>query len=231
MATCKIIKNLGTIIKSDKAEMKLQLISWNGEDPVYDLRIWLADGKAMTGLAFTKEELLRLKKLYKGIDTEFSGMNEPENDDDEVVLTKPKRTTKTKATKATKTATKAAKKTEKKEAEFNLVEVTEYDDDYEQAETNTEYTLADAKKKLDEIFKEKTSKEYKYIKEKLLEELKANERFIQNFMRSDKTLNGAEMYLVRKASEKGASQNCCVALKDEAIVSMMIEYFDIDKVG
>ena len=234
--TCKVIKDYGYFAKSDKAEMRLKQISWNGGKPVMDARIWIDEKTARSGVTMTFKELKKLGKLIEqvrnGEDKENSTNLPAEEDDDEVViLPTPKKTIKAKTTKAAKTTaakeTKSIKTSKTKKEEFQLIEVLEYDEDYEQAETDTDYSLADAKNKLDEIFKSKTSEEYKYIKEKLYEELQANEQFIQNFMREEKTLDGAGMYLVKKAREKGQA----VALKDDAIVAIMIEYFDIDEVS
>lgn len=226
MATCKIIKNLGTIIKSDKAEMKLQLISWNGEDPVYDIRIWLADGKAMTGLAFTKEELLRLKKLCKGIDTEFSGMNDPEDDDEEVVLTKPKRVTKTKATKTmTKTTTKAAKK-EVRKAE--VIKFPKPKEDIEKAETSGTYTYEDCEAKFDKMFEPvENIREYADMLMGLKEMAKVDDQFIQNAMREDRTFEGMMKYFYSHAKNNsicvGGNVYC---MDDDLALAIFLDYFN-----
>ncbi|RSL29070.1 hypothetical protein D7Z54_33190 [Salibacterium salarium] len=61
----EIIETVGTLSKSPKGWTKeLNLISWNGRDPKYDLRDWAPDREKMgKGVTLTKEEVLTLKEL------------------------------------------------------------------------------------------------------------------------------------------------------------------------
>lgn len=43
---------------------ELNLVSWNGNDPKYDIRSWSADHTKMgKGITFTKQELISLKEI------------------------------------------------------------------------------------------------------------------------------------------------------------------------
>lgn len=58
-----IVKEVGTITKDDKTWKKeLNIISWNGGTPKYDLRLWSSDHKQMgKGITLSREELITLK--------------------------------------------------------------------------------------------------------------------------------------------------------------------------
>jgi len=46
---------------------ELNLVSWNGRDPKYDVREWNPGHEKMgKGLTFTEEELAKLARLLKG---------------------------------------------------------------------------------------------------------------------------------------------------------------------
>lgn len=66
----EIVKNIGSLSESDKGWSKeVNLISWNGKEPKYDIREWSPDGTKMgKGVTLSKEEFLSLKKLLDGID-------------------------------------------------------------------------------------------------------------------------------------------------------------------
>lgn len=65
-----ITAHIGTISKSEKGWTKeLNLVSWNGREPKYDLREWTPDHDKMgKGITLTKDELLELKKLLETIE-------------------------------------------------------------------------------------------------------------------------------------------------------------------
>lgn len=60
----EIIENIAVLSESPKGWTKeLNLVSWNGRDPKYDLRDWAPDHKKMgKGITLTKEEVLKLKE-------------------------------------------------------------------------------------------------------------------------------------------------------------------------
>ncbi len=66
----EIIKNIGTLSESPKGWTKeLNLISWNGRDPKYDIRDWDPDHQKMgKGVTLTEEELMKLKNLLDEMD-------------------------------------------------------------------------------------------------------------------------------------------------------------------
>jgi hypothetical protein len=61
----EIIKNIGTLSESSKGWTKeLNLISWNGREPKYDIRDWDPEHQKMgKGVTLTEEELVKLKEL------------------------------------------------------------------------------------------------------------------------------------------------------------------------
>jgi hypothetical protein len=67
----EIIKRIGIISTSAKGWIKeLNLISWNGREPKYDLRDWAPEHEKMgKGVTLTEEELVALKELLSK--TEF----------------------------------------------------------------------------------------------------------------------------------------------------------------
>lgn len=53
----KITESLITLQRSGGWRKELNLVSWNGRDPVYDLRGWNENHTKMTkGITFTKDE-------------------------------------------------------------------------------------------------------------------------------------------------------------------------------
>ncbi|RLD01565.1 MAG: hypothetical protein DRI32_09400 [Chloroflexi bacterium] len=65
----EITKKLGVLSTSAKGWTKeLNLISWNGNAPKYDLRTWSPEHEKMgKGITLTEEEVLALKKLLAEI--------------------------------------------------------------------------------------------------------------------------------------------------------------------
>lgn len=65
----EIIKNIGTLSESSRGWTKeLNLISWNGRDPKYDIRDWDPEHEKMgKGVTLTDEELKKLKELLGDI--------------------------------------------------------------------------------------------------------------------------------------------------------------------
>lgn len=50
-------------------ERQLNMVSWNGKEPKYDLRDWALDGSKMgKGISMTKEELVTLKGILEEMD-------------------------------------------------------------------------------------------------------------------------------------------------------------------
>lgn len=63
--SCQIVKNIGTIAEGKGGwNLELNLVSWGGRSPKYDIRSWSPDHQKMgKGSTFTKEELEALKNL------------------------------------------------------------------------------------------------------------------------------------------------------------------------
>ncbi|MCE7791854.1 YdbC family protein [Salipaludibacillus sp. CUR1] len=66
----EIIKTVGVLSESPKGWTKeLNLISWNGRDPKYDIRDWAPDHEKMgKGVTLTEEEVANLKKVIEGME-------------------------------------------------------------------------------------------------------------------------------------------------------------------
>ncbi len=63
----EILNELGVISESSKGWKKeLTRVSWNGEEPKYDIRTWDPEHKKMgRGITLTEEELRVLKRLIE----------------------------------------------------------------------------------------------------------------------------------------------------------------------
>ena len=61
--TMKVIKKIALISGSETGFRKeLNIVSWNGKEPKYDLRSWSPEGIALRGLTLTEEEAKELQK-------------------------------------------------------------------------------------------------------------------------------------------------------------------------
>ncbi len=68
--TLEVIKKIAVLNDSDAGYTKeLNLVSWNGREPKYDLRTWSPEGIALKGLTLTEEEA---KELYKALGDMFA---------------------------------------------------------------------------------------------------------------------------------------------------------------
>ena len=69
--TLKVIKKIALISGSETGVRKeLNIVSWNGKEPKYDLRSWSPEGIALKGLTLTEEEAKELQKVLNEIFTE-----------------------------------------------------------------------------------------------------------------------------------------------------------------
>jgi hypothetical protein len=68
--TFEIKETIGVVSEGSKGWTKeLNLVSWNGREPKYDIREWSPDHTKMgKGLTFTKDELVKLKELLDRIE-------------------------------------------------------------------------------------------------------------------------------------------------------------------
>jgi len=66
----EIIETIGVLSESAKGWKKeLNLISWNGREPKYDLRDWSENHEKMgKGVTLSKEEITNLKSLISDIE-------------------------------------------------------------------------------------------------------------------------------------------------------------------
>ena len=68
--TFEITKSLGVLSESARGWTKeLNLVSWNGREPKYDIREWDPEHEKMgKGVTLTEEELVALKKLLEELE-------------------------------------------------------------------------------------------------------------------------------------------------------------------
>ena len=66
----EIVKQIGVVSTSDKGWTKeLNLISWNGREPKYDLRDWAPEHEKMgKGVTLSADEIKSLKAILDTID-------------------------------------------------------------------------------------------------------------------------------------------------------------------
>lgn len=66
----EIIETIGVLSESAKGwKRELNLISWNGREPKYDLRDWSENHEKMgKGVTLSKEEIASLKNLISNIE-------------------------------------------------------------------------------------------------------------------------------------------------------------------
>lgn len=66
----EIIESIAVLTESSKGWTKeLNLVSWNGRDPKYDLRDWAPDKEKMgKGITLTEEDLQKLKMALNKLD-------------------------------------------------------------------------------------------------------------------------------------------------------------------
>lgn len=66
----EIVEHIGVISDSPKGWTKeLNLISWNGREPKYDLRDWAPNHEKMgKGITLSKEELEKLKEVLNNLE-------------------------------------------------------------------------------------------------------------------------------------------------------------------
>ncbi len=205
---CKILKEIGTLTKTSKGAKKLQLIEWDGRPAVYDLRTWLSDGKATSGVTFSKEDLLRIVELVEAMENEEDEelpINQPieeEEDDDEVIFSR------------------ATKKVEPKKTEIKKEKVVEV------AKTDTHYTYDDCEKKLDSMFKKYADVDaYIWLNEEIKKQAKEDDSLVQNIMRESRTIDNMTLYARDKTYEKFNS-NYTGAINDNEMLEYCIEYLN-----
>lgn len=68
----EIKEHIGVLSKSEKGWTKeLNVVSWNGRDPKYEVRDWAPDHeRAGKGVTLTVDELAKLAELIQSIESE-----------------------------------------------------------------------------------------------------------------------------------------------------------------
>ena len=66
--TLEVIKKIALISGLETGFRKeLNIVSWNGRDPKYDLRSWSPEGMALKGLTLTEDEAKQLQKALNDL--------------------------------------------------------------------------------------------------------------------------------------------------------------------
>ncbi len=66
--TLEVIKKIALISGLETGFRKeLNIVSWNGRDPKYDLRSWSPEGMALKGLTLTEDEAKELQKALNDL--------------------------------------------------------------------------------------------------------------------------------------------------------------------
>ena len=66
--TLEVIKKIALISGLETGFRKeLNIVSWNGRDPKYDLRSWSPAGMALKGLTLTEDEAKELQKALNDL--------------------------------------------------------------------------------------------------------------------------------------------------------------------
>lgn len=74
----EIINNIGVISTNNSWTKELNRVSWNGNEPKYDIRDWSENHEKMgKGITLTEEELRNLKKI---IDDEIKMLDDDDNE-------------------------------------------------------------------------------------------------------------------------------------------------------
>ncbi|MCL1866728.1 MAG: PC4/YdbC family ssDNA-binding protein [Oscillospiraceae bacterium] len=70
----EVTSELGVISENAKGwQTKLNLVSWNGGEPKFDIRPWSPDGERMgKGISLNEEEMDKLVELFKERNSEDS---------------------------------------------------------------------------------------------------------------------------------------------------------------
>ena len=71
--TLEVIKKIALISGSETGFRKeLNIVSWNGKEPKYDLMNWSPEGKALRGVTLTEDEAKKLQKVLNDMFAEQS---------------------------------------------------------------------------------------------------------------------------------------------------------------
>ena len=67
--TCEIVEYIAVLSKNERGYTKeLNLVSWNGSDPKYDIRNWHPGReRSGKGITLTKEEIINLMEAMKEV--------------------------------------------------------------------------------------------------------------------------------------------------------------------
>ncbi len=233
--TMKTLHDYGAFAKNRLAEMRLKEVSWNGENPVMDLRVWIDSKTAKNGITMSKKELKKLGNIIdslrnnKDLGEEFP-MNEPETDDDEVIDFDSNGITKTKETGKNDKPKSNAKEQSSKEKKDVIIKFPEHKNNIKVAQTKNEATYELCKEKLDREVKpfNKAWEEIEYLYDGINKELKENEQFCRNFYREEKTFVDMFHYLNRNAADNSVTIEGVMIMLHSTALGICIDYFNAE---
>ena len=233
--TMKTLHDYGAFAKNQLAEMRLKEVSWNGENPVMDLRVWIDSKTAKNGITMSKKELKKLGNIIdslrnkKGLDEDFP-MNKPETDDDEVIDFDSNEITKTKETSKNIKSKPNVNKQNSKEKKDVIIKFPEHKNNIKVAQTKNEATYELCKEKLDREVKpfNKAWEEIEYLYDGINKELSENEQFCKNFYREEKTFVDMFHYLNRNAADNSVTIEGVMIMLHSTALGICIDYFNAE---
>jgi len=218
----KILKDYGTIADHNGIQLKLQLISWNGNPAKLDLRVW-KNGYATGGLTMTKDEL---KKLGEMIDAQMDVMTKP------TMIKKPevvKTESKKRGRPPKKVETNIKIKTEKKaKKETNVIQFPKQKVDIEKAITEGNSTYEQCEEKINAELKKYVDADSQYVLNGVLELCKVDQDFRNNVMREDRHFGGALEYMMKMCRDGyGYKMGNCGFMDRDMGLGFTIDYFNL----
>lgn len=230
----KVIKDYGVIANHNGVELRLRLISWDGNPAKYDLRAWRND-YAMGGITMTKDELetlgIHINELNLQpkpvVDLTALKVSEP--------ITAPKKRGRPAKSSVSVEEKKEDVKTddtkgeEKPKKKANVIEFPKPKEEIEKLITDGHATYAECIVKIEgykAIYKDADSQ---YVLDGVLELCKVDKDFRNNVMREDKDYEGALDYMADMCQKgygykKGSNYGF---LDRDAGLGFTIDYFNL----
>ena len=234
--TIKTLHDYGAFAKNKLAEMRLKEISWNGDKPVMDLRVWIDSKTAKNGITMSKKDLKKLGEIIDSLrindeDEEVFPMNEPESDDDEIIdFSSGESTTIEKTAKSKSKSKKNEKESNSDKKKDVVIKFPEPKHDIKVAHTENNATYELCKAKLDKEVKpfNKAWEEIEYLYDGINKELSENEQFCKNFYREDKTFVDMFHYLNRNAADNAVAIEGVMIMLHATALAICLDYFNAE---
>ena len=196
----KVIKDYGIIANHNGVELRLRLISWDGNPAKYDLRAWRND-YAMGGITMTKDELETLGihinelNLQPKPTVDLTALKVSEPIKVEKKRGRPAKSSVSVEEKKEDVKTDDVKGEEKSKKKTNVIEFPKPKEEIEKLVTDGHATYAECITKIEGFKKIYIDPDSQYVLNGLLELCKVDKDFRNNLMREDKDFEGAFDYM------------------------------------